>query len=109
MNSILSYLKKDGWIWGAMLLCVMLCLTLGMQNESSSTEEIRIGRVLSAINGAGQVEVAVYYEADIPCGAVVVADGAEDIAVQLRLMSAVTTLLGINRDRVAIYQREGKR
>ena len=42
------------------------------------------------------------------CGAVIVADGAGDVSVQLRLLSAVTTLLGVNQERVAIYEREGR-
>lgn len=103
-----AYLKKDGWILAALLFCVAMCLMLGLQSEAVSTEESRISRVLSAIDGAGTVEVAVYYEDTLPCGAVVVADGAGDVAVQLRLISAVTTLLGIQQDRVAIYEREGR-
>ena len=43
------------------------------------------------------------------CGAVIVAQGAKDVAVQLRLSSAVTTLLGIDQSRVAIYPKEEKR
>ena len=109
MKRFSAYLKKDGWILAALLFCVALCLLLGMQQEVASTEEARISHVLSAIDGAGTVDVAVYYEESIPCGAVVVAEGAGDIAVQLRLISAVSTLLGINQDRVAIYQREGQR
>lgn len=109
MNRFSAYLKKNGWILAALLFCVALCLMLGVQGEGASTEESRISRVLSAIDGAGAVEVAVYYEESVPCGAVVVAEGAGDVAVQLRLVSAVTTLLGINQDRVAIYEREGKR
>ncbi len=109
MNRLGAYLKKDGWILAALLVCAALCLMLGTKNETSSTEESRISRVLSAIDGAGSVDVAVYYEESIPCGAVVVAQGAGDVAVQLRLMSAVTALLGINQDRVAIYEREGSR
>lgn len=109
MNRLGAYLKKDGWILAALLVCAALCLMLGTKSETSSTEESRISRVLSAIDGAGSVDVAVYYEESIPCGAVVVAQGAGDVAVQLRLMSAVTTLLGINPDRVAIYEREGSR
>lgn len=103
-----TYLKKDGWILAALLFCVAMCLMLGLQSEAASTEESRISRVLSAIDGAGTVEVAVYYEDTLPCGAVVVADGAGDVTVQLRLISAVTTLLGIQQDRVAIYEREGR-
>ena len=108
MNRLQAYLKKDGWIIAALLFCVALCLMLGTSTDDSSSEESRISRVLSAIEGAGTVEVAVYYEDAVPCGAVVVADGAGDIAVQLRLLSAVTTLLGINQNRVSIYEREGR-
>ena len=109
MNRISAYLKKDGWILAALLLCVAFCLLLGAQGEAASTEESRISRVLSAIEGAGTVDVAVYYEDALPCGAVVVAEGAGDVAVRLRLMSAVNTLLGISTERIAIYQREGQR
>lgn len=108
MNRLQAYLKKDGWIIAALLFCVALCLMLGTDTDETSAGESRISRVLSTIQGAGMVEVAVYYEDTIPCGAVVVADGAGDVAVQLRLLSAVTTLLGINQDRVAIYEREGR-
>ena len=108
MNRLQAYLKKDGWIIAALLFCVALCLMLSTSTDDSSSEESRISRVLSAIEGAGIVEVAVYYEDAVPCGAVVVADGAGDVAVQLRLLSAVTTLLGINQNRVSIYEREGR-
>lgn len=107
MNRWTAYLKKDGWILAAMLFCVALCLLLGTQGGTDSTGEGRIRQVLSAIDGAGAVDVAVYYEDSIPCGAVVVADGAGDVAVQLRLISAVTKLLGIDQGRVAVYEREG--
>ena len=108
MSRFFAYLKKDGWILAALILCAGLCLVLGAQGEGTSTEEGRISRVLSAIEGAGAVEVAVHYEDSLPCSAVVVAQGAGDVAVQLRLMSAVTTLLGIDQNRVAIYEREGR-
>ena len=108
MNKLQAYLKKDGWIIAALLFCVALCLMLGSDADEGSARENRISRVLSTIQGAGTVEVAVYYEDAVPCGAVVVADGAGDVAVQLRLLSAVTTLLGVNQSRVAIYEREGR-
>ena len=108
MNRFAAYIKKDGWILAALVLCAALCLTLGSQGEAASTEEGRISRVLSTIDGAGTVEVAVHYEEAVPCSAVVVAQGAGDIAVQLRLVSAVTTLLGIDQSRVAVYQREDR-
>lgn len=106
MNRWTAYLKKDGWILAALLFCVALCLLLGTQGSTDATGEGRIRQVLSAIDGAGAVDVAVYYEDSIPCGAVIVADGAGDVAVQLRLVSAVTRLLGIDQGRVAVYERE---
>lgn len=109
MNRWMAYLKKDGWILAALVICAALCLMLGAREESASTGESRISQVLSAIEGAGKVDVAVYYEESLPCGAVVVADGADSVAVQLRLISAVTTLLGIDQGRVAVYEREGSR
>lgn len=107
MSRWAAYLKKDGWILASLLFCVALCLLLGMQGDNADAGEGRIRQVLSAIDGAGTVDVAVYYEESIPCGAVIVADGAGDVAVQLRLISAVTTLLGIDQGRVAVYEREG--
>lgn len=108
MSKWAAYLKKDGWILAALLFCVALCLLLGTQSSGDATGEGRIRQVLSAIDGAGSVDVAVYYEESVPCGAVIVADGAGDVAVQLRLISAVTTLLGIDQGRVAVYEREGR-
>ena len=103
---IREYLRKDGWLLAALGVCVLLCLLLGRESPAA-TEEERISSVLSSMAGAGAVEVAVYYEESVPCGAVVVAQGAGDIAVQLRLTSAVSALLGIEPGRVAVYQREG--
>lgn len=109
MNRWMAYLKKDGWLLAALLLCIGFCLLLGMQGSTATDAESRVSRVLSTIEGAGRVDVAVYYEEGVPCGAVVVAQGASDVAVQLRLISAVSTLLGIDQGRIAIYEREGSR
>lgn len=106
-SRIAAYLRKDGWLLAALALCVGLCLALGAGGSATETDESRITRVLSGIEGAGQVDIAVYYEEAVPCGAVLVAQGAGDVAVQLRLISAVSALLGVEPDRVAVYPREG--
>lgn len=102
---IRDYLRRDGWLLGSLLLCVALCLLMGGMEAADSSEEGRISRVLSAMEGAGRVELAVYYEDSLPCGAVVVADGADSVAVQLRLAAAVSTLLGLDSSSVAVYPR----
>ncbi len=101
MKRFAAYLKKDGWIWAALALCIALCLMGGAFGETS--EEERISRVLSQIEGAGTVEVAVSYAEGLPSGAVVVAQGAKDVGVRLNLISAISSLLGIDQHRVAVY------
>ena len=105
-----DYLRKDGWLAAALLLVVALCLAMGASEKRDTTQtadEARLSRVLSLMSGAGTVDVAVYYDDAIPCGAVIVADGAGDAAVRIRLTGAVTTLLGLDASRVAVYEREG--
>ena len=105
-----DYLRRDGWLVAALAFVVALCLALGASETSrvaQTSDEARLSRVLSAMAGAGTVDVAVYYDDAVPCGAVVVADGAGDAAVRIRLAGAVTTLLGLDASRVAVYEREG--
>jgi len=105
MTRFRELLRRDGWLYAAIALCVVLALSVSAISGSSPDEETRIARVLSEI--AGSVSVTIYTEDSQPCGAVVVASGAEDIAVRLRLQEAVTTLLGLDSSRVAVYPRKG--
>lgn len=109
MNQLGNYLKKDGWLMAAIVICGLLCLLVGVSGsrDSAIPEEDRIGRVLSAISGAGSVQVAICYEDNVPCGAVAVAQGAENIAVRLTLADALSRLLGVDTQRIAIYTSEG--
>lgn len=110
MKQLREYLRREGWLVAALAATVALCLLLGaMEGGGQSAEETRIARVLSSMAGAGKVEVAVYTSDAVPCGAVVVADGASDAAVRIRLAGAVAALLGLDSDRVAVYEREGSR
>lgn len=111
-HKLRDYLRRDGWLVAALALVIVLCLALGAADGSraaQTSEEARLSRVLSAMAGAGAVDVAVYYDDAVPCGAVIVADGAGDAAVRIRLAGAVTTLLGLDASRVAVYEREGER
>lgn len=106
-------LRKDFWLLPALAAAVIGCLLLGaaeMASPAATEEEARLARVLSAMEGAGRVEVAVFYtqeeEKALPCGAVIVAEGAEDVAVRLRLARAVETLLGIDASQVDVFKRK---
>ena len=104
-------LRKDGWLWAALAVSIVACLVLsGLDGTSSQTqEEARLARVLSAMEGAGQVEVAVFYDegSALPCGAVIVAQGAEDVAVRLQITRAVCTLLGLDANQVDVFKLGG--
>lgn len=111
MRQLREFLRKDGWLLGALAAVVAACLMLGAAGSVPSDctqEEARLARVLSAMEGAGRVEVAVFYEdaeaESVPCGVVVVAQGAQDMAVRLRLARAVSTLTGVEASRVEIFQ-----
>lgn len=103
---------KDVWLILALCGCVALCLLMGLWEPASTAQtqqEARLARVLSAMEGAGNVEVAVFYqeEAGIPCGAVIVAQGADDVAVRLSITRAVCTLLGLESTQVDVFKLGG--
>ena len=104
--------------WLAAALAVALLLLLaggGKDTDLASQEEQRIAEVLGAMAGAGKVEVALFYggETDTlgarttgPTGAVVVAEGADDLSVRLSLIRAVRTLLGLPESAVDVFVME---
>lgn len=112
MQKLRRWLCRDGWLLLALAAAVALCLLSGAGSASTgmmTDTEARAARILSAIEGAGSVEVAIFYaeedEAAVPCGAVLVAEGADDVAVRLRLSQAVSTLFGLDNDKIDIFKR----
>ena len=88
----------------AALLALALLHSGGAPAAPGSTElEGRLERVLSAIDGAGHVRAMVSQGVDGQItGAVVVADGLEDVSTYLKLQSAVMTLLELDAAQVEI-------
>lgn len=103
------------WLAAALAVGLLLCaLASGGQGGEATQEERRIAEVLSAIEGAGRVEVALFFgqstgafgTSSSPTGAVVVAQGAGDMAVRLRLIRAARTLLGLPEAAVDVFVME---
>ena len=70
--------------------------------------ERRMERTLSYIAGAGDVSVFINEAEDGSItGVLVVAEGAGDMGVRLRLMSAVEAALGVEAARIEITEMEG--
>ena len=111
--------KAGLWLAVAMLAAALMIGLLNTgQTGTGSQEEQRIASVLSAIEGAGRVEVALFYAQDgslarndgAPTGAVVVAQGAGDLKVKLSLIRAMRTLLGLDENAVDVFvMEEGRR
>ena len=97
----------------ALLLCG---LAAASQRTDASPLEERLARTLSCMEGAGRVEVTIRTREvassggafgasaseSVPCGAVVVAQGAQDPLVEMELRQAVCALLGLPASSVSV-------
>lgn len=121
-----NILESKALLWVALGLLALTGLWAAMQpgqTDSMTGDEKRIAEVLSAIAGAGKVEVALFYApaaetfsglgasqkgtaASIPTGAVVVAQGAGELSVRLNLIRAVRTLLSLPETAVDVFVME---
>ena len=101
------------------LACALLLLffaALSSGEEGASALEKRTERVLSAVSGAGKVNVVINMRAalqtgrgisaaqpdEIPAGAVAVAQGADDPVVHYELQQALCALLSLPASAVSV-------
>ncbi len=117
--------------WIVLLIVVGIAGSVLMQEgaplQSSNTTDLekRLAHVLSAVEGAGRVEVIVHTLAEEPAqtvgafgtvsaqkagekpsGVIVVAEGAERLQVRLDLARAVQTLLGLPASAVEVLPKQ---
>ena len=115
----LKTMKTAPWLLA--LLCCAVALMLFPAGKTSpagmTEEEQRVSATLSKIAGAGETRVSIYYAQEAsafgggsrtPVGAVIVAQGAGDVAVRLNLLRAAETLLGLNANQVDVFLMEEK-
>lgn len=75
-----------------------------MDVSSMDDEEARLAAVLGGIEGAGKVQTMISRDGeDNIVGVLVIAEGADDITVLLKLISATSTALGVDRQIVDVY------
>lgn len=110
---------RRGWLLaGAALVAalVLLVLARGQEAEESGMTELeaRLSATLSGIEGAGEVRAMVL--TDAPAGAfggqtgeqevrgvIIVAQGAYDVGVRLRLQRAAMTLFTLTAEQVEVF------
>ena len=73
------------------------------QSTEMDEDESRLASILEGLEGVGRVETMITREDDTIVGILVIAEGAEDIAVRLRLLSAVTTAMGVDKQIFNVY------
>lgn len=66
-------------------------------------DERKLAAILEGLEGVGRVETLITREDDEIAGILVIAEGADDIGVRLRLLSAVTTAMGVDKKIVDVY------
>ena len=78
--------------------------TAGAPETSMDSDESRLAGILEGLEGVGRVETMITRgEDDEVVGIIVIAEGAENIATRLRLLSAVTTAMGVDKQIVNVY------
>ena len=119
LKDILSRLRAALTPQAVVLLAaaLLLCwLAAASQRTGALPLETRLARTLSCMEGAGRVEVTIRtrevassggvfgtsVSESVPCGAVVVAQGAQDPLVEMELRQAVCALLGLPASSVSV-------
>lgn len=121
MKQMLMRLRAAFTPQAAMLLAAaLLLLALGGSLADGGAQEdleSRVERTLSAMEGAGRVQVVIMTRAqqadssawgqedgtaEVPCGAVAVAEGAGDPLVRIELEQALCALLGLPASAVSV-------
>lgn len=122
MKQMLMRLRAALTPQAALLLAAALLLIVlgGRLTDNGGTPddlESRVARTLSAMEGAGRVQVVIMTRAqqtesgtwtradgaaEVPCGAVAVAEGAGDPLVRIELEQALCALLGLPASAVSV-------
>ena len=108
-----------GGVWLLLIAACALALLLpgsSQRKVGMTEEEQRYSATLSRIAGAGEVRISIAYAQSAssfgsgnrqPTGAVIVAQGAGNVAVRLELLRAAEALLGLSAQEVEVFAMEG--
>ncbi|MBO5982649.1 MAG: hypothetical protein J6Q06_02085 [Clostridia bacterium] len=99
-----------------MVIAIIIALGLIIYSDVSTKEsgvvsnmdqeEIRLASTLSQIEGVGEVQTMITRNGDEISGVLVIAEGAENISVMLKLLDATATVMGVDKSIVEVYQME---
>lgn len=122
MQEKLKGVKSLPLILALVFVSLLLYFVSSPVNAGETADEQRLAKTLSMIEGAGEVSVyipesdaaqsAFSYsdtkedDAANPKGVIIIASGADDPMVRIKLISAAAAALGINENNVKVYRGE---
>lgn len=93
------------------IIAIALIIYSNVATTKSSTqtfqndEETRLSSILSSVEGAGEVETMITKSSGQVVGVLVIADGANNPLVRLRLLQAASSALGVDSEIVSVMSR----
>lgn len=93
----------------AIALIIYSSVAADKESEKQSfqnDDETRLASILSSVEGAGEVETMITKSSGQIVGVLVIADGANNPIVRLRLLSATASALGVESDTVSVMSRK---
>lgn len=92
----------------AITLIIYSSVATSKQTEKTfqNEDELRLASILSSIDGAGEVETMISKSSGEIVGVLVIADGASNPLVRLRLLQAASSALGVDSDVVSVLSRK---
>lgn len=95
------------WFLAVLAIAILLLMLWngGTPDSTKTAQEQRLTAILKRIDGVGHLELMISDEPQ--CGVLVVAEGADNLEVCLRLQYALQTLTGIDAGQIEIvpYQK----
>lgn len=89
----------------ALIIYSNVATTKQSMQTFQNDEETRLSSILSSVEGAGEVETMITKSSGQVVGVLVIADGANNPLVRLRLLQAASSALGVDSEIVSVMSR----
>ncbi len=89
----------------ALIIYSNVATTKQSKQTFQNDEEARLSSILSSVEGAGEVETMITKSSGQVVGVLVIAEGASNPLVRLRLLQATSSALGVDYEIVSVLSR----
>ncbi len=89
----------------ALIIYSNVATTKQSEQTFQNDEEARLSSILSSVEGAGEVETMITKSSGQVVGVLVIAEGANNPLVRLRLLQATSSALGVDYEIVSVLSR----